>query len=115
MRWIGVETQLFNVGNYRRERLGAQQSNEFFDPNNAIGVRARLHMAIAALDDMLNWLNKDGQVAIYDATNSTRERRNMILKRCTAENVQVVYIESICNDPAIVEKNIRETKLSSPE
>lgn len=41
------------------------------------GARARLHMAIAALDDMLNWLNKSGRVAIYDATNSTKERRQV--------------------------------------
>lgn len=68
---MGVPTQVFNVGNiskernkthllgnYRRERLGANQTHDFFDPNNEQGSRQRLHMAIAALDDMLNWLNK---------------------------------------------------------
>jgi 6-phosphofructo-2-kinase len=58
-------------------------------------------MAIAALDDMLNWLNKGGRVAIYDATNSTHERRLMLLKRCNQENVQVVFIESVSTDPGI--------------
>jgi hypothetical protein len=115
LRWIGVETQVFNVGNYRRERIGAQQPFDFFDSANVQGARARLHMAIAALDDMLNFMKEDGVVAIYDATNSTRERRSMILKRCEQENVQVVFVESICTDPALVEKNIRETKLTSPE
>eukprot|EP01119_Soliformovum_irregulare_P018755 TRINITY_DN5808_c0_g1_i1.p1 TRINITY_DN5808_c0_g1~~TRINITY_DN5808_c0_g1_i1.p1 ORF type:complete len:342 (-),score=93.52 TRINITY_DN5808_c0_g1_i1:71-1096(-) len=80
-----------------------------------MGNRARLHMAIAALDDMLNWLNKGGNVAIYDATNTTRERRAMLEKRCNRENVQIVFVESICNDPAIVERNVKETKLSSPD
>ncbi|KAJ1501690.1 6-phosphofructo-2-kinase 1 [Coelomomyces lativittatus] len=115
LKWVGVPTSLFNVGNYRRERIGAEQTHDFFDPSNNEGNRARLHMAIAALDDMLNWLNKGGRVAIYDATNSTRDRRSMIIKRCQTEGIQTVFVESICNDTAIIDKNIKETKTSSPE
>mmetsp|Transcript_2067 Transcript_2067/g.2726 ORF Transcript_2067/g.2726 Transcript_2067/m.2726 type:complete len:524 (+) Transcript_2067:60-1631(+) len=115
LKWVGVPTRLFNVGNYRRERLGAEQSFEFFDPSNVQGNRQRLHMAIAALDDMLSWLEQGGRVAIYDATNSTRERRSMILKRCNQSMVQTVFVESVCSDPIIIEKNVRETKLSSPD
>jgi hypothetical protein len=55
-------------------------------------------MAIAVLDEMLNWLSTGGKVAIYDSANVTKERRAMILKRCQQEGVQVVFIESICND-----------------
>jgi len=51
------------VGQYRRSKVGPQP-HEFFDPNNAMGRRQRKHMAIAALDDMLNWLNQGGIVAI---------------------------------------------------
>ena len=110
-----------------RERLGAEQSFEFFDPSNQQGNRQRLHMAIAALDDMLSWLEQGGRVAIYDATNSTRERRSMIIKRCmkplsncadmvgNQSMIQTVFVESVCQDPIIIEKNVRETKLSSPE
>ncbi len=71
--------------------------------------------AIAALDDLLNWLRQGGRVAIYDATNSTRERRDMIMQRCVKEDVQVVFIESVCHDPAVIERNIRDTKVTSPE
>jgi len=39
----------------------------------------------------------------------------MIIDRCTQENVEVVFIESVCSDPAIVERNVLETKLSSPD
>jgi broad specificity phosphatase PhoE/predicted kinase len=115
LKWIGVSTMLFNVGNYRRERVGVAQPHEFFSPNNEEGNRIRFKMALAALDDMLNWFSNGGKVAIYDATNSTRERRKILLCRCTEENVQVVFIESICNDESIIEKNVRETKLSSPD
>ncbi len=34
LKWVGVPTQIFNVGSYRRERLGTNQNADFFDPNN---------------------------------------------------------------------------------
>jgi 6-phosphofructo-2-kinase/fructose-2,6-biphosphatase 4 len=33
MRWLGVATKVFSVGNYRRERLGSL-SEDWFDPSN---------------------------------------------------------------------------------
>jgi hypothetical protein len=32
MRWLGVSTKVFSVGNYRREQLGSL-SEEWFDPS----------------------------------------------------------------------------------
>lgn len=112
LTWIGVSCRVFNVSSYRRERIGAKQTNEFFDPSNLDGNRARLHMAIAALDDMVNWLNKEGYVAIYDATNITREKRDLISKRAVQESFQLVFVECIANDPSIIEKNIQDLRFS---
>ena len=56
-----------------------------------------------------------GDVAIYDATNSTRERRALVRARCVAAGLEVVFVESTCTDPAIVESNIRATKARSPD
>jgi broad specificity phosphatase PhoE/predicted kinase len=112
--WRGHRTQVFNVGAYRRERLGSH-TNDFFDPANQAGRDLLLSMATAALDDMLRWLRDEGQVAIYDATNSTRSRRQMVRERCEREGVQVVFIESICDDEAVIDANVRETKVSSPD
>lgn len=72
-------------------------------------------MAVLALDDMFDWLHKGGMVAIYDATNSTVERRKLLSSRCKDEDVRVVFIESICEDPEIIKENLKETKLRSPE
>jgi broad specificity phosphatase PhoE len=72
-------------------------------------------MAMAALDDMLAWLGNGGEVAIYDATNSTRERRKLVQQRCQKHNVPLVFIESICDDPAVIDATVRETKLKSPD
>ena len=45
-------------------------------------------MAVAdqALQDSLDWLNKEGDVAILDATNTTRERRQLIYETVVLKN-----------------------------
>ncbi|KAK5584745.1 hypothetical protein RB653_006362 [Dictyostelium firmibasis] len=115
LNWMLVPAKVFNVGEYRRLRIGAGQPHDFFDPHNPEGIKARLHMAVAALDDMISWLHNGGRVGIYDATNSTNERRQLVEKRCTREKMTVVYVESICNDASVIEHNIKETKLLSPD
>ena len=115
LNWRGHETKLFNVGNYRRKHLGASQPARFFDPQNDEGVEARRRMAIAALEDLKQWLEDSGEVAIYDATNSTRSRRMLLQKFAQQNGLTLIFIESICNNPAIVEANILETKVSSPD
>lgn len=115
LSWLGHTTRVFNVGNYRRARVGPQQRHEFFDPNNPVGAEARRKLAMTALDDLLHWMRQSGQVAIYDATNSSRERRSTVRKRCEQEGLQVLFIESVCEDPAIIDANVRQTKLSSPD
>ena len=62
LRWLGVSTRVFNVGNYRRERLGSHQSHDFFDPDNPEGREARREMAMAALEDMLAWFASGGHL-----------------------------------------------------
>jgi broad specificity phosphatase PhoE/predicted kinase len=115
LSWLGHPTRLFNVGNYRRAHLGTSQPHQFFDPDNAEGRRALLGMAMTALDDVISWLEEGGEVAIYDATNSTRTRRNLVTERCKEHGFSVVFIESICNDESIIDTNVRETKLRSPD
>lgn len=115
LTWLGYTAQVFNVGNYRRERLGEQKPQEFYDPNNADNTRARREIAMLTLREMLTWLRKGGDVGIYDATNTTRTRRDEVQKRCEDEGVHVVFIESLCDDEEIIEQNVRATKLGSPD
>jgi broad specificity phosphatase PhoE/predicted kinase len=115
LSWLGYRTRVFNVGEYRRARVGAQMPHGFFDPDNLEGEEARKEVALQALADMAEWLEHDGQVAIYDATNSTLARRAMVRKRCEQAGFQVLFIEIRCDDPTIIEANIRSTKLSSPD
>ena len=115
LSWLGYRTNIFNVGNYRREHLGATKKHSFFDPNNPSGAAARREVAMLALADMLAWFAGGGEVGIYDATNSTKERRSLVADRCRAEGLQVVFIESLCEDEEVIASNIRQTKLHSPD
>ncbi|KAG0088236.1 Fructose-2,6-bisphosphatase [Podila epicladia] len=116
LQWLGINTRVFNVGNYRRKLHGAQQPHDFFDPANPEGERSRREAAVEALNDMIRWFKKDdGVVALYDATNSTRARREMLLAACKKADIQVMFIESICQDESLVLHNIMDVKLSSPD
>jgi len=54
-------------------------------------------------------------VAIYDATNSTKDRRAMIQEHCSKHHITTLFIENICTDPELILANIREVKVSSPD
>jgi broad specificity phosphatase PhoE/predicted kinase len=115
LSWLGYRTRVFNVGNYRRERLGSHKEHSFFDPDNTEGRSARREAAMAALADMLAWFGGGGEVGIYDATNSSRERRAQVAERCRAQGLEVVFVESICEDEEVIASNIRQTKLHMPD
>ncbi|KAL5170286.1 6-phosphofructo-2-kinase/fructose-2,6-bisphosphatase [Glycine soja] len=80
LRWLGHNTKHFNVGKYRRLKHGANQSADFFRADNPEGVEARNEVAALAFEDMISWMQEGGQVGIFDATNSSKERRNMLMK-----------------------------------
>ena len=116
LNWLGISAQVFNVGNYRRKHLGSAQPATFFDPDNPDGFAARQRMARYALTDLVSWLrDANGQVAIYDATNVTRDRRQMVIEELAVHGLSPIFVESISNDGSLVEANIRETKLSMPD
>ncbi|XP_014584150.2 6-phosphofructo-2-kinase/fructose-2,6-bisphosphatase 1 isoform X3 [Equus caballus] len=72
--------------------------------------------ALAALKDVHDYLShEEGHVAVFDATNTTRERRSLILQFAKEHGYKVFFIESICNDPGIIAENIRQVKLGSPD
>ncbi|KAJ3041483.1 Fructose-2,6-bisphosphatase [Rhizophlyctis rosea] len=150
LAWLGHQSRIFNVGNYRRDAVGAKQRHEFFNPKHPEHAKRRMEVAMTALQDMLDWF-KDGsgkppetprlqgngpqfpfpapkqnvqsgsgagggcQMAIYDATNSTKERRRILYDACVAQGVQVMFIESVCTNMDIVTANVKEVKISSPD
>lgn len=116
LRWTGINTKVFNVGNYRRSMYGAYQPHYFYHPDNKEGVDQRTKCAMKALDDVMNYLNEEeGQVAVFDATNTTRERRRLVARKCKENLIDVFYIEMVCNDEELIAENIKAVKLTSPD
>jgi 6-phosphofructo-2-kinase/fructose-2,6-biphosphatase 2 len=115
LHWLSVPAQTFNVGMYRRKE-SPSPSAEFFDNTNPEGERLRRAAAEHAVNDMVEWFNTtNGVVAILDATNSTKIRRQWIRERCSSENIDTMFVESICNDTGLIMSNIRDVKASSPD
>jgi 6-phosphofructo-2-kinase/fructose-2,6-biphosphatase 2 len=114
LQWLSIPAQTFNVGNYRRNDA-PQPTADFFDINNPEGERTRRAAAEAAVADMLAWFRSGGIVGILDATNSTLERRKWVLEVCNENGVEVLFVESKCDDEELIMANIRDVKTTSPD
>uniref|UniRef100_A0AAZ3RIY6 6-phosphofructo-2-kinase domain-containing protein n=1 Tax=Oncorhynchus tshawytscha TaxID=74940 RepID=A0AAZ3RIY6_ONCTS len=115
LNWIGVPTKEFNVGQYRRECLKIYKSFEFFRPDNEEGLKIRQQCASTALNDVRQYLADGGHVAVFDATNTTRERRETITAFAEQNGFKVFFVESVCEDPEVIAENIVQVKLGSPD
>lgn len=116
LSWIGFKTRVFNVGQHRRCVGGdgrASSEASFFDSKNAEAKAKREALAMDVLKGALSWLDSGGEIAIFDATNSTRARRDAITMKCG--RVAVVFVESVCDDEAVLESNMRTKVASSPD
>lgn len=69
------------------------------------------------MDDVLHWLqHENGEVAVFDATNTTRARRKYLYDKVVIEKgFKLFFIESLCNDDRIIDTNIKEVKVTSPD
>uniref|UniRef100_A0A8C7D5R0 6-phosphofructo-2-kinase/fructose-2,6-biphosphatase 4b n=1 Tax=Oncorhynchus kisutch TaxID=8019 RepID=A0A8C7D5R0_ONCKI len=112
LNWIGVPTKEFNVGQYRRECVKIYKSFEFFHPDNEEGLKIRRQCALTALNDVCQYLTVEGgQVAVFDATNTTRERRWTITRFAEQNGFKVFFVESVCEDPDVIAENIVTRKM----
>ncbi|XP_058498905.1 6-phosphofructo-2-kinase/fructose-2,6-bisphosphatase isoform X1 [Solea solea] len=116
LNWIGVTTKVFNVGQYRRDATQVYNSYEFFSPDNTEAMKIRKACALTALKDVCDYFTKErGQVAVFDATNTTPDRREVIRNFAKENGYKVFFVESLCDDPEIIAENIKQVKLSSPD
>mmetsp|Transcript_110216 Transcript_110216/g.296740 ORF Transcript_110216/g.296740 Transcript_110216/m.296740 type:complete len:577 (-) Transcript_110216:68-1798(-) len=124
LKWQGKSIGTFNAGKYRRDAESAADSGraDFFDPSNAEALAIRKQAASACLSDLLDFLDEGGgEVAIFDATNSTDERRKLILEQTRQRangllnRYQVIFIEVLCDDPEVLRTNFRNKVMHSPD
>ncbi|GAC93588.1 fructose-2,6-bisphosphatase [Pseudozyma hubeiensis SY62] len=122
LRWLEYDVKVFNVGQLRRALARAKYNTSgvkedhtasFFDPSNPSAYKLRSQMAEECLEQLIGWLKRGGNVGIHDATNSTQARRKEIADRIAKEpDLKLVFLESICTDPKVIDANIA-VKVSS--
>lgn len=79
-----------------------EQTADFFDPENTKAAHIRDQVAMSTLDELLDYiLDEGGSVGIFDATNSTLDRRKLIMEKIrerAGPELGVLFLESLCVD-----------------
>ena len=105
LNWINIKTKIFNVGELRRQKYNFIDSS-FFDSNNQSYNQLRTDLTIQLYNNLLEWISKDNNnIAIFDATNCSKEKRELLFN-LTPNTINLLFIESICDIPEIIDKNI---------
>lgn len=119
LRWLGVKTRIFHLGDYRRATVGpgGDVPDDYFLVNaSPASVLLRQKILKRCREDIFNFLeHENGQIAIYDAVNPLAAGRQALAKEFLKHNVQTLFIESRCTDEKIIEENVRSVKISSPD
>jgi len=108
-----IKTRIFNNGELRRKMIPNDTSFAgFYDPENKEGMTIREKIALINLERARKYLQKDGNVAIIDATNASLKRR----KKIQAQLIDhpILFIECINNDEEILDASILR-KIEMPE
>lgn len=119
LRWLGVKTHVFHLGDYRRATMGpgTDMPEDYYFPDAApSSVLLRNKILKKCREDIYQFLeHENGQVAIYDAINAISTNRRALAKEFEKHHFQTLFIESACNDERIIEENVRNVKISSPD
>ena len=117
LSWLSIKAKCFNVGSYRRNLAGDRPVDaSFFDPKNKDGLEVRQEAVNSAIRDMMSWfMDENVLVGILDATNSTRQRREQILRLCRENGIEPMFLESWCDDQELILQNIADVKTTSPD
>lgn len=110
----GIAAKLFNNGDMRRALIGAESTDpNFYDPNNKLGREAREMICMRNMEIAREWLAKDGEVAILDATNVSRARRHLI--ETTLTDYPVLFVECVNRRPTAAQCLPYARKTTLPE
>lgn len=115
---LGVKTRVYHLGDYRRATLGEGISpDDYFHKNPSPSTQLlRQRILKQCRNDIFRFLNDEkGQVAIYDAVNPIAEDRAALAKEFQRDEVKTLFLESYVEDQAILEENVSNVKLSSPD
>lgn len=117
LRWLGVKTHAFHLGDYRRKLGGTNNiPDDYFQPNcSESTMEFRKKVLDACMNEIFSFYEDGGQVAIYDAVNSTSKVRKELLAIFSEKKIGVLFVECIATDDRVVARNVRDVKLTSPD
>uniref|UniRef100_I2Q3W5 Fructose-2,6-bisphosphatase n=1 Tax=Desulfovibrio sp. U5L TaxID=596152 RepID=I2Q3W5_9BACT len=106
-----IRVGIFNNGDVRRRMVPGNTSHPgFYDPDNSQATGLRERIAAVNFAEAKAFLSAEGQVAILDATNVSRKRRETLLRHLP--NHPVLFVECINDDPELLALSVaRKAKL----
>ncbi|KAG1883099.1 bifunctional 6-phosphofructo-2-kinase/fructose-2,6-bisphosphate 2-phosphatase [Suillus subluteus] len=122
LKWLEYDVQVFNVGQLRRSRAHrkAQQSgiledhtSSYFSHNNVEATKLREQLAEDSLEMLIRWLKRGGNVAIHVRANSISLSAKISARVAKEKGMSVIFLESICNDPAVIAANVALKRLNA--
>ncbi|KAG0676060.1 hypothetical protein C6P40_000526 [Pichia californica] len=127
LRWLGVRTELFHLGDYRRKNTDLNNasdlnfnklnSNSYFslNPENSKIKILKQEIKNELINDILTFFqSSNGQIAIYDAINGISNERNNLYNIFKSKNIKCLFIESIIDDLNLLNDNIKDA-VNSPD
>ncbi|CDK27479.1 unnamed protein product [Kuraishia capsulata CBS 1993] len=115
-----VRTSIYNAGDVRRDyqyKLSESPLHraDLFDFHNKMGFQLREKFAGIALNQLLDDLESDQtDIGIFDATNSTKERRKFISQQIQlrSPNIRSLILEVKCTNTSMRRYNIERKTLN---
>ncbi len=106
-----IKVGIFNNGDVRRRLIPGNTSDPaFYDPDNAQAVAMRERIAAVNIAEAKAYLSAEGQIAILDATNVSRKRRETLGRQL--DNHPILFVECINDDPELLALSVaRKTRL----
>ena len=106
-----IKVGIFNNGDVRRRMVAGNTAHAgFYNPDNTDAAALRERIAAVSIAEAKAYLTAEGQIAILDATNVSRKRRET-LRQSLAPH-PILFIECINDDPELLALSVaRKTRL----
>ena len=106
LNWCGINTKVFNCGDYRRSVMGGFQDADFFNFKNKDNYNKKEEISKLCFNDLLEWLDIDGEIGIFDATNSNKVRREYLVRNSGKYSEKLLFIELVSDNEVIIRNNL---------
>ncbi|XP_046673157.1 6-phosphofructo-2-kinase/fructose-2,6-bisphosphatase-like isoform X4 [Homalodisca vitripennis] len=109
LNWNGLNSKVFSISFYRRKHIELYDSHEIFRTDNEEAYEIIQQSAKEAMEDALDFLKSEGSIAILDGTHATPQMRQKTQDYFGKQfNFKVLFLECICDDEILLDKNIKE-------